>query len=1125
MIWCLAFIFASASASVLPAQDKALPSAQKPDAINPSQDSFSKEYQPFRCYTAYLLDSLEAHGLLEKPAMLPGSDPSHDPFPVEGEINVLCLLFAFRDSEEGHKVWPMSKLDNPWYCGVIPEDNPWQPGRSGKIREFFTLPIDVAGYNKVVVKDYFEKMSGGKLSVNLIFPRLHESESRWILEQDQAFFTDLDIFNSRVLNDSLLSLVYRYNHGEYAPLFASSDFVALIRPWSEYYGVAFPFDNFPATVPFRIKNGLVIGWSSFVPATFCHEIGHCLGRGDPAYFAGLPDRGSDRKKRTSLGNHGNATSNYDLMFHDGHIKLSDESCYGILPMLAKDLIKLGWIDSSRIKIVNKSAAQMHHVVLADIRRKLSNAELAAGWRNLARIEFSSSPQPGVLREYFLVEFHNGTDYDRFGNLDQPGPQKGLLIQHIVERSQGRYIYENDLIDLELAVPQVDNSLAGVRPQGWNGMRYFDFLDDTMVDPTAFQACEGAYPYGLLGGRHYFLTIDNTDACHYYHQPCRTDFFAGDHANPVLRFTPYNPPAHPNSKGWFGENSQIAIVNMQIEQGAAPTASFDVIFYENALVSSEAATRSQELWEVIDNGTGEALVTFGDMTKSLFVQRMDATGQKKWGEGGIKLREVVTSPQSARMVRDGQGGGIVAWQEATGGSDLFAQRIDSSGNLKWFTDGVPVIPICTLPDKSDRDISMASDDKGGAVLAWFSSSRIRAQRVDVSGNAAWPVNGVRVVNTESPQEQPRIICSGEESFIVWADSRFTHAEIFTQQLHAAGARNWGEAGVRVSFSQEGHSASSPQLINDGADGAFIVWRDMHQPQEELRAQHLTSSGLLSWGESGIAIGATMNELDFAIASDEKGGVIIAWVNDAGAPNEEDIYAQRLDRNGTRVWGLNGIAVSLAIGSQLHPAIVPEGSGGALITWLDQATGWGYGRNLFVQRIDSDGFKRWGENGRLISDPDGLRFPARLTRDGENGLFLAWNDLRAGDGMTDVFMQWIEYGGAVAVDERPVAQSLIVKEFRLEQNYPNPFSAKAHGAFGNPETEIRFQLPQADYVTLKIFNALGEEIRTLVSALHKAGYHRVLWDGKDKHGKPVASGVYLYQLRAGDFSQVRKMSLVR
>jgi hypothetical protein len=107
-----------------------------------------------------------------------------------------------------------------------------------------------------------------------------------------------------------------------------------------------------------------------------------------------------------------------------------------------------------------------------------------------------------------------------------------------------------------------------------------------------------------------------------------------------------------------------------------------------------------------------------------------------------------------------------------------------------------------------------------------------------------------------------------------------------------------------------------------------------------------------------------------------------------------------------------------------------------------------------------------------------------------------------------------------------ESALPTIFVLQQNYPNPFLSEAKSRLaGNPETEIRFQLPKANHVVLKIYNLLGEEVRTLVDEQREAGYQAVRWDGKDKNGKPVASGVYLYKLRAGNFSDVKKMSLLR
>jgi cytoskeletal protein CcmA (bactofilin family) len=90
------------------------------------------------------------------------------------------------------------------------------------------------------------------------------------------------------------------------------------------------------------------------------------------------------------------------------------------------------------------------------------------------------------------------------------------------------------------------------------------------------------------------------------------------------------------------------------------------------------------------------------------------------------------------------------------------------------------------------------------------------------------------------------------------------------------------------------------------------------------------------------------------------------------------------------------------------------------------------------------------------------------------------------------------------------------FSLSQNYPNPF---------NPETQIRFQLPTATHVVMRIYNVRGQEIRRLLDSPYAAGTHIISWDGKDDYGNPVSTGIYFYQLKAGEFFQVKKMNLLK
>jgi photosystem II stability/assembly factor-like uncharacterized protein len=94
--------------------------------------------------------------------------------------------------------------------------------------------------------------------------------------------------------------------------------------------------------------------------------------------------------------------------------------------------------------------------------------------------------------------------------------------------------------------------------------------------------------------------------------------------------------------------------------------------------------------------------------------------------------------------------------------------------------------------------------------------------------------------------------------------------------------------------------------------------------------------------------------------------------------------------------------------------------------------------------------------------------------------------------------------------------IPHQFVLFQNYPNPF---------NPETTIKYTLPKTDKVLLKIYNSLGQEVKTLVNEIQPSGQKSFVWDGKDNSGSKVSSGIYVYQLKAGRESKSKKMLFLR
>ena len=96
------------------------------------------------------------------------------------------------------------------------------------------------------------------------------------------------------------------------------------------------------------------------------------------------------------------------------------------------------------------------------------------------------------------------------------------------------------------------------------------------------------------------------------------------------------------------------------------------------------------------------------------------------------------------------------------------------------------------------------------------------------------------------------------------------------------------------------------------------------------------------------------------------------------------------------------------------------------------------------------------------------------------------------------------------------ALLPTRYELYQNLPNPF---------NPQTIIKYDLPEAANVQLEVFNILGQKVATLVNRYEAAGPKSVVWEGTDGKGAKVASGIYFYKISAEEFAAVKKMLFVK
>ncbi len=174
-----------------------------------------------------------------------------------------------------------------------------------------------------------------------------------------------------------------------------------------------------------------------------------------------------------------------------------------------------------------------------------------------------------------------------------------------------------------------------------------------------------------------------------------------------------------------------------------------------------------------------------------------------------------------------------------------------------------------------------------------------------------------------------------------------------------------------------------------------------------------------------------------------------------------------------------------------------------------------RNDFGMRLEffvSDGIiKVIGylekENGAIDATGDILSLRAKIVGNPEQA-----PEVRLQEALF-VSRERLAFGSGSVIRTEPVR---LPTEFALSQNYPNPF---------NPSTNIHFSLPQRSNVEVKVFNLRGELVKTLISEEREPGRHQLVWSGSNDSGVPVASGIYIYRIKAGKWKDAKRMTLVK
>ena len=280
----------------------------------------------------------------------------------------------------------------------------------------------------------------------------------------------------------------------------------------------------------------------------------------------------------------------------------------------------------------------------------------------------------------------------------------------------------------------------------------------------------------------------------------------------------------------------------------------------------------------------------------------------------------------------------------------------------------------------------------------------------AARAAWPHdpnNGNLAVCT-APGNQffPMVIADGAGGTIVaWQDLRNAgDNDVYAQRYSAAGVPQWPANGVLIcgTFGEQ----DTPVLVADGAGGAVVVWKDRRTfANYDVYAQRVNASGAIQWAINGVALCiATGDQGSLQVVSDGTGGAIVAWLDPRIGP--ADVYAQRVSGVGVPQWTVDGVIVCNAAGAQTEPTMVADVSGGAIVAWADPRTGT---PDIFAQHVSSAGAAQWTANGVGLCLAANFQTTPVAVADGAGGAIVSWPDNRGGSANA-IYAQRVSGAGA-------------------------------------------------------------------------------------------------------------------
>ncbi|OGF16712.1 MAG: hypothetical protein A2W00_14650 [Candidatus Eisenbacteria bacterium RBG_16_71_46] len=321
---------------------------------------------------------------------------------------------------------------------------------------------------------------------------------------------------------------------------------------------------------------------------------------------------------------------------------------------------------------------------------------------------------------------------------------------------------------------------------------------------------------------------------------------------------------------------------------------------------------------------------------------------------------------------------------------------------WQPSGVQVGGLCEPEWWNFRDAGAAPDGAGGVYASWYAAwNQFGIRHLTAAGDDApgWPSCGLRPTTFFGNSSEFRLAPDGVGGvYVGWlASTCFAHCislpgSVYVQHLTYAGARadGWPPEGLRVVTRPL--AWEPPVVVPDELGGVLIAWlrRYRYDTRPQLiRVQRFDANGSQPWlgGANFVEVAPASpgSQIDPALVGDGMGGALIAWTDSRPSASAPQIYIQHVDASGA-LRDSAGLALTASPYRQRLPRMIADAAGGAYLAWQDSTAG--SGLDLRVQRLDGLGNPQWGAGVLVAGGTPVFQSQADLCLDGADGVFVAW-----------------------------------------------------------------------------------------------------------------------------------------